>query len=93
MSNTDARTHSEWQQLQATMLRHQTQMTDDDGRLIKSEFEARGNFLVYEFENFVGRIRGEAEVAVSQLCDELMETQSYLASCESEISHKFHMLR
>ena len=30
VSNMQARTHSEWQALQATMLRHQTQLTDED---------------------------------------------------------------
>ena len=45
------------------------------------------NYLVLESENFVGRIRGEAEVAISHLSDELVETQSYLANCEFEVSH------
>ena len=47
--------------------------------------------MVFESENFVGRVRGEAEVAVNHLCDELMETQSYLANCELELSHLPHV--
>ena len=62
-------------------------MTDEDRRIIKSEFEARERNMAYEYGNFVERVRSEAEVAMSHLADELFEVQSCLASEKEAISH------
>ena len=65
----------------------QIHMTDEDRRIIKSEFEARESNMAFAYGHFVERIRSEAEVAVGHLVDELAEAQGCLASEAAEISN------
>ena len=53
------------------MLIYQNQMTDEDHRKTKSEFEARVRFLIGESETFGSKVRGKADAAILHLSDKL----------------------
>ena len=86
LSNLRTNTHHERQQVQAAMLQRQ-EMSDEDRRKTRSEFESREFYLIRESEAFVTTIRGEAEVAIQQLQDDLMSAQSLLHSQAGDIEH------
>ena len=79
----------EQQQMHSTMLL-QSEMSEEDRRRPKAEFEMAVAQISTEVETYVQRIRGEGGIVIQQLRDELTAVQSQLAGHEIETQNAYH---